>query len=190
MTGVHGPRIFELDINSSVSTIGPAPRVKQVDVISALLELSDEMPIDEHSLLLFDALKRFEREAKCFAHADEVADAPLTHLSWLHLPPLRNVAPPPHVDNVLVPLIANICDCIDIDPQTDAVLVVSYENNLDCDPVTVLTPALNEVRALGRSRLIVTSARHQATVRWLSARATALPIEEVNASQDDISPSQ
>jgi|GEM_PF-6927374 len=186
VTGAAGPRIFELDISSSVSTIGPAPRVKQVDVISALLELSDKMLTDEHSLLLFDALKRFEREATCFAHADEISDAPLTHLSWLHVPPLRSVAPPPHIDNGVSPLISNLCDWIDIDIEADAILVVSYEQNLDCDPVTVITPALNAVRAMGRDKLfIATSARHQATVRWLSARATVIPIEGPIVSQDE-----
>ena len=190
MTGTYGPRIFELDINSSMSTIGPAPRVKQVDVISGLLELSEKMPVEEHSLLLFDSLKRFEREATCFAHADEDTDAPLTHLSWLHVPPLRNVAPPPHVDNGLNPVVSNLCDWIELDPDADAILVVSYEHRLDCDPVTVITPALNKVRELGRNKLIIaTSARHQATVRWLSARATAIPLEGPMNAKDDTQPS-
>jgi hypothetical protein len=183
VSGTSGVRVFRIELSSSVSSIGPAIQTMQTSTISALLDLAGIESSEVQGSLLFDALKRYERGASDFAHTTEGAQnpRPLTYLSWLHLPPNKFVAPPPTVDHAWSEKMVNLCDHFAFDTKKDAILVVSYENDLDEDPVSVLTPALNQAREAGLQYLyIAASAQHQTTIRWLAARAQRIQLAELN----------
>ena len=182
ITGNQGVRLYRLEVSSSVSSIGPAIQSASVDPILAILELSERESKEDHGRLLFDALKRFERGAIAYAHATQshASHHPLTHLSWLHLPPTKFVPPPPQEESALARPMLNLCEHFDFDAQKDALLVITYENDLDEDPVSVLTAAMTKVREMGLSDLyIAASPQHQATIRWLAARGIRIPLRNL-----------